>query len=57
MPRYTREGDAIEGERIFCTFKARPSYSTEEGTGRQTVSITGNPASAIVDRVWTYKGK
>lgn len=55
MPRYTREGDTIEGERIFCTFKARPSYGFEEATGRQTVSIRGNPASAVVDKVWTYK--
>lgn len=56
MPKYTREGEAIEGQKIFCTFRARPSFATEEATGRQTTTITGNPASATVDKVWKYKG-
>jgi len=56
MPKYTKEGEAIEGQRIFCTFEARPSYGIEKATGRQTITITGNPASAMVDKVWKYKG-
>jgi len=55
MPKYTREGEAIEGRTIFCTFEDRPSFGFEKATGRQTSTITGNPASAIMRKIWKYK--
>jgi hypothetical protein len=57
MPTYTKEGEAIEGQKIFCTFEARPSFGIEKATGRQTITTTGNPASATVTKVWKYKEK
>lgn len=56
MPRYVKEEEAIEGERIYCVFVARPSFGVEKETGRQTSTITGNPAVATIKKVWKYKG-
>lgn len=56
MAKYTKELEAIEGQKIFCTFKARPSFGIEKATGRQEIAITGNPATATVTKVWKYKG-
>jgi hypothetical protein len=53
--KYTNEGEAIEGHRILCTFEDRPSYGIEKTTGRQQITITGNPATASIDRIWKYK--
>lgn len=57
MPKYTRGGEMIEGRAILCVFKARPSFGIEKENGRKTVTITGNPAVAIVQKVWRYKGQ
>lgn len=55
MPKYVMEGEAIEGKRIFCTFEIRPCFGEEKETQRKTVSITGNPAVAVLKRTWKYK--
>jgi len=55
LPKYVKEGEAIEGEKIFCTFKLKPSIGTEKETKRQEITITGNPATASIDKVWKYK--
>lgn len=54
LPKYVKELEAIEGKQIFCTFEDRPSFSKEKETGRQEITITGNPATALVDEVWKY---
>lgn len=55
MPKYTGGGEMIEGGTILCVFKARSSFGIEKETGRKTATITGNPAVAIVKKVWRYK--
>jgi len=55
MPKYTREGERIEGRIIFCVFESRPSFGIEKESGRQTTTITGNPAVATVKKVWKYQ--
>lgn len=55
MPKHAKEGEAIEGQKIFCTFRLRPSFGIERVTGRQQIAITGNPATATVTEVWKYK--
>jgi len=48
MPNYAQEGEAIEGLKIYCDFKEQPSRGIEEETNRDTMTITGNPARAIL---------
>lgn len=55
MPKYTKEGEMIEGKTILCIFELRPSFGIQKGTGRQTATITGNPAVATIKKVWKYK--
>ena len=55
MSEYYRSGDSIEGKEILCVFEHRPSYGVEKNTGRQQVSIRGNPAIAIINKVWKYR--
>ena len=57
MTRYTKEGDSIEGEEIFCTFEKRPSYGKDRSRGKEEITITGNPASAIINKVYKYTEK
>jgi len=57
MPKYTKEGEAIEGRKILCIFEERPSLGIEKATGRQQITITGNPATATVTKAWKYEGK
>ena len=57
MPKYAHEGEAIEGLKIYCEFKERPSYGIEKETNRETVTITGNPAVATILEVWKYQKK
>ncbi|MCW4006455.1 MAG: hypothetical protein NWF04_07690 [Candidatus Bathyarchaeota archaeon] len=57
MPKYVMENEAIEGKKIFCVFEKRPLYGKEEKSKRSNVSITGNPAVAVVKQVWEYKKK
>ena len=57
MPNYTQEGEAIEGIKIYCEFKERPSYGIEKETERETITITGNPAVAIVIGKMKYEKK
>jgi hypothetical protein len=56
MPKYTKEGEAIEGRRIICTFEKRPSLGIVRQTGMQQITVTGNPATATVQQVWQYHG-
>jgi hypothetical protein len=56
MPNYTKEGEEIEGQRVFCTFEKRPSHGIDKQTGRQQTAITGNPATACITQVWKYQG-
>lgn len=55
MPNYAMEGEAIEGLKIYCKFKERPSRGLDKNTNRETVTITGNPAFATILEVWKYK--
>lgn len=55
MPKYTAENEAIEGKKILCTFKERPSYGIEKETERNQITIAGNPATATLTEVWEYK--
>lgn len=58
MPRYVGYGHAVEAKRLFCTFLDRPFISTEsvdDVPDRSKTSIKGNPATAMVDRIWEYK--
>ena len=57
MAKYTQEGDSIEGEEILCTFEKRPSFGKDKLTGKEEITITGNPASAIINKVYKYTGK
>jgi len=54
MPKYAQEGDAIEGLKIYCQFKERPSKGIDKETGRDSYTITGNTASARIIGVWKY---
>jgi hypothetical protein len=55
MPEYVMENDAIEGKRILCCFEYRPSYGVEKESKRQQITIIGNPATAVLWKVWEYK--
>lgn len=55
MPKYVMENEAIEGKVIYCVFKERPLYGEDEESKRLSVSITGNPAVAVVKQMWEYK--
>ena len=55
MTKYTTENEAIEGKKILCVFEQRPTYGIDKNTKRQSVAITGNPATALVHQVWQYK--
>jgi len=56
MPNYVSENDAIEGRRILCCFEDRSSHGVEKNSQRQQITVTGNPATANLSKVWKYKG-
>lgn len=53
--KYTKEGERIEGQKIFCVFESTPSFGTNEKTGEKTAAITGNPAVANIMKTWKLK--
>lgn len=55
MPKYVKEGESIEGKRIYCEFESRPSFGIGENTKRETVTTTGNPAVATIMKTWKLK--
>jgi hypothetical protein len=55
MPNYVTENDAIEGRRILCCFEDRPSRGIEKNSQRQQITVTGNPATANLSKVWEYR--
>ena len=57
MTKYAQEGDAIQGDSLYCTFKERPSYTQNEDTREMIIGIKGNPATATIYQRWTYVKK
>ena len=58
MPTYRGENDAIEGDKIYCVFRkaGKPKKVTTGGRhNAQAVTIEGNPARAVIVRVWRFK--
>lgn len=57
MPRYVQEGEAIEGLKIYCQFKERPSININEERNQEEARITGSPAVARILQVYKYQKK
>ena len=58
MPVYKEENDAIEGDKIYCVFEkgSKPRRVTTGGRhNAQAITIEGNPAKAVIVKVWRFK--
>ncbi len=58
MPIYRGYNDGIEGDKIYCVFKkaSKPhKVSTEGRHNVQSMTIEGNPARAVIVKVWRFK--
>ncbi len=55
---YTRPGDTIRGDKIYCVFEkyeGKPRrVSTKSRHNAQSMTIAGNPAIATVKKKWRY---
>lgn len=60
MPEYYGLNDTIIGEKIYCVFEKMPMRPVRVSTtGRhnvQAITITGNPATAIIRKTLRYIG-
>jgi len=55
MPTYHGDNDAVEGDKIYCTFEKCSGISAISTGGRhrgQCQTINGNPATAIITKKW-----
>ncbi len=53
-------GDRIEGKKIICQFKKHSGphkVSTTSAHNAQQIKAEGNPAFAVIDRVFEWIGK
>jgi len=60
MPIYRGENDGIEGDKIYCVFRksTKPVRVTTGGRhNAQAITIEGNPAKAVIVKVWRFKGE
>jgi hypothetical protein len=59
MPAYYGLNDTIIGERIYCVFERSTKPTMVSTTGRhraQVITISGNPATAIIVKTLRYIG-
>ena len=58
MPIYRGYNDGIEGDKIYCVFKKSDKKHKVTTGGRhnaQAMTIEGNPARAVIVKVWRFK--
>ena len=58
MPIYKGKNDAIYGDKIYCVFEksTKPKrVSTKGRHNAQAITIEGNPATAVIVKVWRFK--
>lgn len=55
---YTRPGDTIKGDKIYCVFERFDSKPKRVSTGgrhnAQSMTISGNPAIATIKKKWRF---
>jgi hypothetical protein len=57
MPTHKELNDTVEGEKLYCVFErsTKPvAVSTEGRHNAQSISIKGNPATAIIVKTLRY---